>query len=156
MAAFSLFLGYALAQLQRMSEIDRANARSTEVGSPPARRTCHVRLHCDSVRQSRAPGQPPADSGILAACPAIPEFAMSRYFSPWMLLLLAACTSGAGVDQRAALLKKGGSGLIPHFLSMSATPIPRTIMMTVFMVILIILVRQLSLLTFCIRVRVRI
>ena len=35
-----------------------------------------------------------------------------------------------GVNQRAALMKNGG--VVPHFLSMSATPIPRTIMMTVF------------------------
>ncbi|MBI1839073.1 MAG: ATP-dependent DNA helicase RecG, partial [Candidatus Colwellbacteria bacterium] len=35
-----------------------------------------------------------------------------------------------GVRQRAALMKKGS--MVPHFLSMSATPIPRTIMMTVF------------------------
>jgi len=37
-----------------------------------------------------------------------------------------------GVDQRAALLRKTGGTLIPHFLSMSATPIPRTLMLTVF------------------------
>jgi ATP-dependent DNA helicase RecG len=37
-----------------------------------------------------------------------------------------------GVDQRAALLKKNGGVRIPHFLSMSATPIPRTLMLTVF------------------------
>ena len=36
-----------------------------------------------------------------------------------------------GVDQRAALLHKK-SGLLPHFLSMSATPIPRTLALTVF------------------------
>jgi ATP-dependent DNA helicase RecG len=35
-----------------------------------------------------------------------------------------------GVKQRAAL--SGHTGLVPHFLSMSATPIPRTIMMTMF------------------------
>ncbi len=35
-----------------------------------------------------------------------------------------------GVAQRAALAD--GKGKIPHFLSMSATPIPRTLMMTVF------------------------
>ncbi len=35
-----------------------------------------------------------------------------------------------GVRQRAALIRNGG--VAPHFLSMSATPIPRTIMMTVF------------------------
>ncbi|MDD5547656.1 MAG: ATP-dependent DNA helicase RecG [Candidatus Pacebacteria bacterium] len=35
-----------------------------------------------------------------------------------------------GVEQRAALLR--GHKIIPHFLSMSATPIPRTLMMTVF------------------------
>ncbi len=35
-----------------------------------------------------------------------------------------------GVKQRAAL--SGHVGLVPHFLSMSATPIPRTIMMTMF------------------------
>ncbi len=37
-----------------------------------------------------------------------------------------------GVEQRAALLKKTGMHLIPHFLSMSATPIPRTLMLTIF------------------------
>jgi ATP-dependent DNA helicase RecG len=36
-----------------------------------------------------------------------------------------------GVRQRAELAKKKG-GFIPHFLSMSATPIPRTLMLTVF------------------------
>ncbi|PIR88521.1 MAG: ATP-dependent DNA helicase RecG [Candidatus Harrisonbacteria bacterium CG10_big_fil_rev_8_21_14_0_10_44_23] len=36
-----------------------------------------------------------------------------------------------GVKQRAALLKQG-SKLLPHFLSMSATPIPRTLTLTVF------------------------
>jgi ATP-dependent DNA helicase RecG len=35
------------------------------------------------------------------------------------------------VRQRAELVKKKG-GFIPHFLSMSATPIPRTLMLTVF------------------------
>lgn len=35
-----------------------------------------------------------------------------------------------GVRQRAALLEK--SGVVPHLLSMSATPIPRTLMLTVF------------------------
>ncbi len=40
-----------------------------------------------------------------------------------------------GVTQRAALLKKtraGNAHGVPHFLSMSATPIPRTLMITVF------------------------
>ena len=37
-----------------------------------------------------------------------------------------------GVDQRAKLLKKTGQQTIPHFLSMSATPIPRTLMLTIF------------------------
>ncbi len=37
-----------------------------------------------------------------------------------------------GVKQRAALVKDGTDNVIPHFLSMSATPIPRTLMMTVF------------------------
>ena len=36
-----------------------------------------------------------------------------------------------GVRQRATLLKNK-DGLIPHFLSMSATPIPRTLMLTIF------------------------
>ncbi|MDP2629335.1 MAG: ATP-dependent DNA helicase RecG [Candidatus Harrisonbacteria bacterium] len=36
-----------------------------------------------------------------------------------------------GVEQRAALLE-GRKDLIPHFLSMSATPIPRTLTLTVF------------------------
>jgi ATP-dependent DNA helicase RecG len=35
-----------------------------------------------------------------------------------------------GVKQRQRLVRRGGE--LPHFLSMSATPIPRTIMMTVF------------------------
>lgn len=43
-----------------------------------------------------------------------------------------------GVHQRAELARRrtkngnGGAGLVPHFLSMSATPIPRTLMLTVF------------------------
>lgn len=39
-----------------------------------------------------------------------------------------------GVDQRAALTKKAGDAgaPLPHFLSMSATPIPRTLSLTVF------------------------
>ncbi|MDP3963819.1 MAG: ATP-dependent DNA helicase RecG [bacterium] len=37
-----------------------------------------------------------------------------------------------GVDQRAALLKKSGDGVAPHFLSMSATPIPRTLALAVY------------------------
>ncbi|MGB9608926.1 MAG: ATP-dependent DNA helicase RecG, partial [Minisyncoccia bacterium] len=38
-----------------------------------------------------------------------------------------------GVNQRAALLNNSNyQNLIPHFLSMSATPIPRTLMMTIF------------------------
>lgn len=38
-----------------------------------------------------------------------------------------------GVEQRAELLRKNGAKkLIPHFLSMSATPIPRTLMLTIF------------------------
>ncbi len=37
-----------------------------------------------------------------------------------------------GVAQRASLLKHQSGTLIPHFLSMSATPIPRTLMMTLF------------------------
>ncbi|MCL5224273.1 MAG: ATP-dependent DNA helicase RecG [Patescibacteria group bacterium] len=37
-----------------------------------------------------------------------------------------------GVKQRAALIKSNRDGVIPHFLSMSATPIPRTLMMTIF------------------------
>ncbi|MEK9180111.1 MAG: ATP-dependent DNA helicase RecG [Patescibacteria group bacterium] len=38
-----------------------------------------------------------------------------------------------GVKQRAALAQQDGKNiLLPHFLSMSATPIPRTLMMTVF------------------------
>ncbi len=37
-----------------------------------------------------------------------------------------------GVRERAALLSQGRAGMLPHFLSMSATPIPRTLMLTVF------------------------
>ena len=37
-----------------------------------------------------------------------------------------------GVSQRAALTRKGQSGILPHFLSMSATPIPRTLALTVY------------------------
>lgn len=37
-----------------------------------------------------------------------------------------------GVSQRAALIRNKESGTIPHFLSMSATPIPRTLSLTVF------------------------
>ncbi|MCL5224039.1 MAG: DEAD/DEAH box helicase, partial [Patescibacteria group bacterium] len=37
-----------------------------------------------------------------------------------------------GVKQRAALMKISKDKVMPHFLSMSATPIPRTLMMTVF------------------------
>lgn len=37
-----------------------------------------------------------------------------------------------GVRQRASLAKGAGAKLMPHFLSMSATPIPRTLMLTVF------------------------
>lgn len=37
-----------------------------------------------------------------------------------------------GVRQRAALLKSSGGKLMPHFLSMSATPIPRTLTLAIF------------------------
>ena len=37
-----------------------------------------------------------------------------------------------GVEQRATLLQKTGKKYVPHFLSMSATPIPRTLTLTVF------------------------
>lgn len=37
-----------------------------------------------------------------------------------------------GVKQRAELLKNRGAGEIPHLLSMSATPIPRTLTLTIF------------------------
>ncbi len=39
-----------------------------------------------------------------------------------------------GVEQRAALTKRAGHGerALPHFLSMSATPIPRTLSLTIF------------------------
>lgn len=38
-----------------------------------------------------------------------------------------------GIKQRAELIKKSGEGIsIPHFLSMSATPIPRTLSLTIF------------------------
>ncbi len=37
-----------------------------------------------------------------------------------------------GVAERAALLKKGATDFLPHFLSMSATPIPRTLALTIY------------------------
>ncbi len=37
-----------------------------------------------------------------------------------------------GVEQRAALLERAGEGARPHLLVMTATPIPRTVAMTVF------------------------
>ncbi len=37
-----------------------------------------------------------------------------------------------GVKQRATLSSRGSEALVPHFLSMSATPIPRTLMLSVF------------------------
>ena len=37
-----------------------------------------------------------------------------------------------GLDQRAALLKISGDGVPPHYLSMSATPIPRTLALAVY------------------------
>lgn len=37
-----------------------------------------------------------------------------------------------GVEQRANLVKTSGTAFIPHFLSMSATPIPRTLTLTIF------------------------
>jgi len=37
-----------------------------------------------------------------------------------------------GIDQRAKLSNNKHGGVLPHFLSMSATPIPRTLMLTVF------------------------
>lgn len=37
-----------------------------------------------------------------------------------------------GVEQRAALLERGSGGTKPHLLVMTATPIPRTVAMTVF------------------------
>ena len=37
-----------------------------------------------------------------------------------------------GVDQRASLLKDPKHSAIPHLLSMSATPIPRTLALTIY------------------------
>jgi len=37
-----------------------------------------------------------------------------------------------GVEQRAYLRKENNNGLTPHFLSMSATPIPRTLTLTIY------------------------
>src|SRR3989344_5250702 len=37
-----------------------------------------------------------------------------------------------GVDARAHLIKKGSGAFLPHFLSMSATPIPRTLALTIY------------------------
>ena len=37
-----------------------------------------------------------------------------------------------GVEQRARLRDKGPDGVTPHLLVMTATPIPRTVAMTVF------------------------